>query len=78
VPLYRCGHILGSGSLELWYPGQNGEKKIIFSGDIGRKGTPILNDPTLETEADYVVMESTYGDRLHKNPRTRPASLPRR
>ena len=70
-----AGHILGSGSLELWYPGQNGEKKIIFSGDIGRKGTPILNDPTLETEADYVVMESTYGDRLHKNPEDTASEL---
>ncbi len=62
-----AGHILGSGSLALWLASPDGEKKIIFSGDIGRKGNPILNDPTLATEADYVVMESTYGDRLHKN-----------
>jgi metallo-beta-lactamase family protein len=59
-----AGHILGSGSLALWI---EGGKKIIFSGDIGKKGNPIINDPTLATEADYVVMESTYGDRLHKN-----------
>jgi metallo-beta-lactamase family protein len=62
-----AGHILGSGSLALWLGALDNEKKIIFSGDIGRKGNPIINDPTLATEADYVVMESTYGDRLHKN-----------
>ena len=62
-----AGHILGSGSLALWLKAGGTEKKIIFSGDIGRKGIPIIKDPTLATEADYVVMESTYGDRLHKN-----------
>jgi len=62
-----AGHILGSASLELWFPSGGKERKIVFSGDIGKKGTPIINDPTLETEADIVVMESTYGDRLHKN-----------
>jgi len=62
-----AGHILGSGSLALWLKGPGGERKIVFSGDIGKKGTPIINDPTLATEAHYVVMESTYGDRLHKN-----------
>jgi metallo-beta-lactamase family protein len=62
-----AGHILGSGSLELWLSANGGEKKIVFSGDIGRKGNPIINDPSLATEADFVVMESTYGDRLHKS-----------
>ncbi|HET7318477.1 MAG TPA: MBL fold metallo-hydrolase [Nitrospirota bacterium] len=62
-----AGHILGSGSLALWLDTTAGAKKIIFSGDIGRKGAPIINDPVLATEADYVVMESTYGNRLHKN-----------
>jgi metallo-beta-lactamase family protein len=62
-----AGHILGSGSLALRLGAHGKEKKIIFSGDIGKKGNPIINDPTLATEADYVVMESTYGDRLHKN-----------
>jgi metallo-beta-lactamase family protein len=64
---HDAGHILGSGSLALWLVGHGNEKKIIFSGDIGKKGNPIINDPTLATEADFVVMESTYGDRLHKN-----------
>ncbi|HXX80698.1 MAG TPA: MBL fold metallo-hydrolase, partial [Thermodesulfovibrionales bacterium] len=61
-----AGHILGSGSLELWFQDGPREKKILFSGDIGKKGNPIIKDPTRETEADYVVMESTYGNRLHK------------
>ena len=62
-----AGHILGSGSLALWLSGSSTEKKLIFSGDIGKKGNPIINDPTLASEADYVVMESTYGDRQHKD-----------
>lgn len=61
-----AGHILGSGSLEMWFQDSPEEKKIVFSGDIGRKGNPIINDPSLITDADYVVMESTYGNRLHK------------
>ena len=60
-----AGHILGSGTLELWYR-NNPEKKIIFSGDIGKKGNPIVQDPQHAAEADYVVVESTYGNRLHK------------
>lgn len=61
-----AGHILGSGTLELWYGGADGEKKIVFSGDIGKKGNPIINDPEHTTKSDYVVVESTYGNRLHK------------
>jgi metallo-beta-lactamase family protein len=61
-----AGHILGSGSLELWYHDSPAEKKIVFSGDIGKKGNPILNDPERIENSDYVVMESTYGNRLHK------------
>lgn len=67
-----AGHILGSGSLALWLPGG---KKIVFSGDIGKKGNPIINDPTLCTGADHVVMESTYGDRLHKTEADSAAEL---
>ncbi|MCX5811906.1 MAG: MBL fold metallo-hydrolase [Proteobacteria bacterium] len=62
-----AGHILGSGSLEIWYQGDDGkEKKIVFSGDIGKNGNPIINDPQHIEEADYVVVESTYGNRFHK------------
>lgn len=62
-----AGHILGSGSLEFWFQDGPREKKMLFSGDIGKKDNPILNDPAVGTEADYVVMESTYGNRLHKS-----------
>lgn len=61
-----AGHILGSGSMELWFQESQTERKIIFSGDIGKKGNPIINDPSVSAEANYVVMESTYGNRLHK------------
>lgn len=62
-----AGHILGSASLELWFHEGSAEKKIVFSGDIGKKDNPIIKDPAIITEADYIVMESTYGNRLHKN-----------
>ncbi|QIL20224.1 MBL fold metallo-hydrolase [Thermomonas sp. HDW16] len=58
-----AGHILGSSIVELWADG----KKLVFSGDLGPKGTPILRDPTPIREADLVLMESTYGDRNHKD-----------
>jgi len=61
-----AGHILGSGSLELYYQDNEKEKKIVFSGDIGKRGSPIVRDPFAPPEADFVVMESTYGNRLHK------------
>ncbi len=58
-----AGHILGSSIVELWADG----KKLVFSGDLGPKGTPILRDPTSIETADLVLMESTYGDRNHKD-----------
>jgi len=61
-----AGHILGSGSFVLWYQDSPAEKKIVFSGDIGKEGNPIIADPEHMTAADYVVMESTYGNRMHK------------
>lgn len=60
------GHLLGSASVELWLTEGRTEKKIVFSGDIGNKDQPLLKDPAKTDEADYVVMESTYGDRLHE------------
>jgi len=61
-----AGHILGSGSLEIWFQGVGGEKKIVFSGDVGKNENPIIKDPEHVAEADFVVVESTYGNRLHK------------
>ena len=63
---HDAGHILGSSMIKLTL-GQNGQKRsILFSGDLGRWDKPILQDPTLIDEADYVLVESTYGDRLHE------------
>ncbi len=59
------GHLLGSASIEVWLTEEGRTKKIVFSGDIGNKNQPLLRDPSLTEEADYVVMESTYGDRYH-------------
>ncbi len=61
-----AGHILGSGTLEVWFQDSEKEKKIVFSGDIGKKGNPIIRDPSVPAEANFVIMESTYGNRLHK------------
>jgi metallo-beta-lactamase family protein len=62
---YDAGHILGSSTVKVDVR-QNGDNRtIVFSGDVGRWGKPILRDPTLLGEADYVVVESTYGNRLH-------------
>ena len=64
------GHLLGSASIEVWLTEGNSTKKVVFSGDIGNKNQPLIKDPTYTKEADYVVMESTYGDRLHPEVKT--------
>lgn len=63
-----AGHLLGSASIEVWLT-ENGEtRKLVFSGDIGNTDQPLLRDPSYIQEADYAVMESTYGDRVHEKP----------
>ncbi|MGI6703292.1 MAG: MBL fold metallo-hydrolase RNA specificity domain-containing protein [Clostridia bacterium] len=62
-----AGHILGSSIVEIWIE-QSGKKiKLVFTGDIGQNNQPILRDPTIIKEADYLFIESTYGNRLHEN-----------
>ncbi len=60
-----AGHLLGSASAELWLTEAGQTKKIVFSGDIGNKDQPVIRSPQYIHEADYVVTESTYGNRLH-------------
>lgn len=60
-----AGHLLGSASIEVWCNEDGIEKKIVFSGDIGNKNKPLIRDPEYIKDADYVVMECTYGDREH-------------
>ena len=68
VCFHDAGHILGSAMIEIVFQDENGSRNIIFSGDIGQWDTPLLNNPSVFDRADYVVMESTYGDRDHGSP----------
>jgi metallo-beta-lactamase family protein len=75
VRVREAGHILGSSSLEMWLtepaaggaPSGSTTRKLVFSGDLGQYDTPILQDPFAFAAADLVLMESTYGDRRHRN-----------
>lgn len=66
VRLNEAGHILGAAIVELWIREHEKVTKIVYSGDIGVPNQRMLNDPTLITEADYLIMETTYGDRTHE------------
>jgi metallo-beta-lactamase family protein len=61
-----AGHILGSAIIRLRVAVDGGERTIVFSGDLGRPGTPIIRDPSIVSSADYVLVESTYGGREHE------------
>ena len=65
VRFVDVGHLLGSASIELWITEGSTTTKLVFSGDIGNLNQPIIKDPTYIQQADYVFMESTYGDRNH-------------
>ncbi|MBQ3140428.1 MAG: MBL fold metallo-hydrolase [Clostridia bacterium] len=62
------GHLLGSASIEIWVEESGEKRKLVFSGDIGNINQPLIRDPGKIAEADYVITESTYGDRLHNPP----------
>ncbi len=63
------GHLLGSASIEVWAKEGDVTKKFVFSGDIGNDNLPLMKNPKTTAEADYVIMESTYGERLHATER---------
>ena len=66
VCFHDAGHILGSAMIEVTVQDENETKNVIFSGDMGQWNKPLIGDPSVFNRADYVIMESTYGDRLHE------------
>ncbi len=70
-----AGHLLGSSVAEVWATEDGVTKKLIFSGDLGNVDQPVIRDPEFLDEADYVVMESTYGDRNHEPPESYTQAL---
>ena len=66
----NAGHILGAAIIELWVKENNEEVKIVFSGDLGNKDIPIMKDPAIIDAADYLIVESTYGNKIHKEIQT--------
>ncbi|WP_320129411.1 MBL fold metallo-hydrolase [uncultured Sphaerochaeta sp.] len=68
VRFIDAGHLLGSSSIELWLAEGKEMRKLVFSGDIGNFDQPLIKDPEYIDDADFVIMESTYGNRLHKKP----------
>ena len=75
VTYYDAGHILGSGSLRIEITEDGKTTSLLFSGDIGRPNALIVRDPEQPPQADYIFMESTYGDRNHKNEATSTEEL---
>ncbi len=72
IRMNDIGHLLGSAAIELWLTEGEVTKKIVFSGDVGNTDQPLLNDPKPVEEAEYLVIESTYGDRYHDKERLWP------
>ena len=70
-----AGHLLGSSAVEIWATEGGVTKKIVFSGDLGNVDQPVIRDPDYIQEADYVVMESTYGDKNHEPPESYTEAL---
>lgn len=72
-----AGHILGSAMVELSVNENGRNRKLVFSGDMGQGGTPIVEDPAIIQDADYVLVESTYGSRIHGSVKSRQEFLSR-
>ena len=72
IRMNDIGHLLGSAAIELWLTEGDVTKKIVFSGDVGNTNQPLLNDPKPVEDTDYLVIESTYGDRYHDMDRVWP------
>jgi len=69
IRLTDVGHLLGSAAIEVWLTEQGEQRKICFSGDVGNSDQPILRNPDFVRDAQYLVIESTYGDRMHSHER---------
>ena len=69
IRLTDVGHLLGSAAIEVWLTENGEQRKICFSGDVGNVDQPILRDPQFVRDAEYLVIESTYGDRMHSHER---------
>lgn len=70
-----AGHVLGSSIIEMWIREGNDTVKVVYSGDLGTREKPILNDPAVIESADYVIMEATYGNRIHEDVEVREETL---
>ena len=68
VRFIDAGHLLGSSSIEIWIKEEGISKKLVFSGDIGNTNRPLIKNPEFISDADYVIVESTYGNRVHNKP----------
>jgi len=75
VKFSDAGHILGSSIIELWIKDEEDTIKLVYSGDLGMREKPILNDPARIESADFLIMEATYGNRVHENIEKRAEEL---
>lgn len=78
VRFIDAGHLLGSSSIEVFITEDRSEKKFVFSGDVGNLDQPIIKDPKYIESADYIIVESTYGDRIHEVNHTNRPNLEER
>ncbi|HQC69301.1 MAG TPA: MBL fold metallo-hydrolase, partial [Sedimentibacter sp.] len=75
VKFNDAGHILGSSIIEIWFKDEKDTIKLVYSGDLGMREKPILKDPAQIDRADYLIMEATYGNRVHENIEKRTEEL---